>query len=112
MSLRDTIFKSAATREVEAFGETLLVAEIGALDRIAYIEYLQKLQNDGVSDEKAGVLLSAFLAVKCIVGEDGKRIFADDEVDEFAGANIDLAELNKVFRAAAEINKLVATEGN
>lgn len=110
MSFRDSVLKQPKTVEVEAFGDTVTLTEIGALDRIAYIEFLQKLQQDGVSDERAGVLLSVFLMVKTVI-EEGKRVFADDEVDSVAASNIDLDEVAKVFNAAAKLNGLLA-EGN
>lgn len=109
MNLREAVFKEPKTKEVEAFGGTVTVSEIGALDRIAYIEYLQKLQADGLGDERIGVLLSVFLMVKSAV-ENGKRVFADDEVESLASSNLDLSELNKVFHASAELNALIASE--
>ena len=107
MNLRDAVLKQPKTKLVDAFGQTVTVSEIGALDRIEYIEYLQKLQADGVSNERVGVLLSVFLMVKSAV-EDGQRVFEDDEVETLAASNIDLDDVSKVFQAAAELNGLLA----
>ena len=111
MSLRDSVMKQPKTVEVEAFGKTVTLQEIGALDRIAYLEYLQKLQADGVSDQRAGLLLQAFMLVKCAI-EDGKRVFEDSEIDAIAASNIDLADMGKVFTAATKLNGLAGEEGN
>ena len=112
MSLREAVTKEPKTVQVEAFGETVTVTEIGALDRLAYVEYLQRLQAEGASDERIGLLVPLFLMVKSAV-EDGKRVFADDEVESLASRNLDMDDLNKVFRASAELNALLASdEGN
>jgi len=111
MSLRDIVMRPPQAVEVEAFGKTVIVSEIGAMDRIEYIEYLQKLQNDDISDERAGVLLSLFLMVKSVV-EDGQRVFADDDMYKLERSNIDLTEVAKVFNASAKLNKLLGEEGN
>ncbi len=113
MSLRDAVMQEFKTEQVEAFGGVVTVSEIGALGRIAYIEYLQKMQADEVGNERAGMLLQVFLMVKCAI-EDGKRVFEDDEVEKIADSNINLLDLSKVFTAAAKLNKLTAEsqEGN
>lgn len=113
MGLRDAVIREPKTATVEAFGQTVTVCEIGAMDRIQYIEYLEKLRAENYSNERAGVLLSVFLMVKSMV-EDGKRVFADDEVEQVASSNIELEEVAKVFQVSAKLNKLTAesAEGN
>jgi len=111
MSLRDSVMKQPETVEVEAFGKTVTVQEIGALDRIEYLEYLEKLRADGASDQRAGLLLQVFMLVKCSV-EDGKRVFEDSEVEAVAATTTDLKSLSVVFAEATKLNKLAGEEGN
>jgi hypothetical protein len=82
---------------------------MGALDRMQYIDYLRQLQKNGVSDLQAEPLLMAFMAVKCVM-EDGKRVFADNEVETVANGRFKVEDLKKVFDAAATLNGLISAD--
>jgi hypothetical protein len=109
MSIRDYILPQPKTATVEAFDATVTVSEMGALDRMQYIDYLRQLQKNGVSDLQAEPLLMAFMAVKCVV-EDGKRVFADSEVETVANGRFKVEDLKKVFDAAATLNGLISAD--
>lgn len=95
------------TKQVEAFGQTVAVSEMGALDRIEFVEYQKQLSEEGVSETKTGVLLGAFLMVKCVVDENGQRAFEGQSVESVAAKINDMESLNVFFNAAAEINGLL-----
>jgi hypothetical protein len=105
MSIRDFILPQPKTAAVEAFGTTVTVSEMGALDRMQYIDYLHGLKKRGVSDLEAEPLLMAFMAVKCLTDE-GARVFADNEVETVANGRYKIEDLKKVFDAAAVLNGL------
>jgi hypothetical protein len=88
---------------VPEWGGSVLVTTISAAERDAF--------EQSITDAKGkvgGANVRAKFAAKCVVGEDGKRLFSDAEV--LALGKKSGAALNRIFEAASRLNGMTKAD--
>lgn len=102
------------TREVDVpeWGGVVLVRALSGHDRDAYEASLQALMPDGTGALKSvpdTTDARAKLVARCIVDENGERVFADHEVSRLGLKSA--AALTRVFLVAADLSGLTDEAG-
>jgi len=95
--------KSIEVRVAEWNGSVRL-QELSASDRDLWENESFILQADGGGAKFNPRHARARLVVRCIVGEDGKRLFSDDEVA--AVGSLSASSVQKLFNAARKLNAI------
>lgn len=92
------------TREVEVpeWGGTVLVKALSGSERAKYLMSITALRGRDAVPNLANI--SAKLCARAIVGEDGRRLFGDNEINALGAKSG--AALERVFAVAAEISGL------
>lgn len=95
------------TEEIELAGGTVRIQGLTALDYSKLQDTFSTSQGDAEWD---GVKFVALLATRCIVDEEGKRIFEDDDAALLLGGS--KADYNKLAVAVQRVNGIGAEAKN
>lgn len=88
----------------------VIVQEMSALDRDRLWKDLRVKGGDGETDDKISMEnLAAKVLVRCIVNQDGARLFVDEEAEPLGRKSQDA--LARLFEVAKRLNKLFVDQG-
>jgi hypothetical protein len=88
--------------EIPEWGGTVRVRALTGKERDAFEASLQ--QQRGKEFVRVTANVRAKLVAKCLVGEDGERLFSENEVNALGAKSV--AGLDRVFEVAARLSRL------
>lgn len=112
-SLRDSILEhdDTVTCEVEVpeWGVTVVVSSISAREREEWETMLAELYESTNGDGQPNIVgLRCKFLVKCLVDENGDRIFSDDQSDQLSAKNS--KAIDRLWEVAERINTVFGVE--
>lgn len=93
---------------VKEWGGSVRLKELTADERDMWENEAFSISQDGKSAKFNPQHTRARLVVRCIIGEDGKRMFTDDEVA--AVGSLSAGSVQKLFNAAQKLNAISASD--